>query len=134
MADMQAHGNCNRGDQFQQSERRLAAGFAASQALWSAWGSTEVVHTLGLQGRLDQLSPVGLYNTAQRSIWNTVREDRVQQHNLSLWAQTEVHWTPTLRSITGLRADTYHFQVQSMQNANTGQRSAQRLSPKLALI
>jgi len=137
MADLQAQGNCNRGDQFQQSERRRAAGFGASHALGSTWGEREVIHTLGVQGRQDQLSPVGLYNATQREIWNTVREDRIEQRNLSLWAQTEVHWTQTLRSITGLRADAYHFRVNAMnasEPAHSGQQSAQLLTPKLALI
>ena len=134
MANLQSQGNCEAGDQFQQSERRKAAGFAASHALWSNWGEREVIHTLGVQGRQDQLSPVGLYNTTQREIWNTVREDRIQQRSLALWAQTEVRWTQSLRSITGLRADAHHFQVNSSQPANSGQQNAQLLSPKLALI
>jgi outer membrane receptor protein involved in Fe transport len=134
MADMRANGNCNRGDQFQQSERRRAAGFGASRTLWSSWESREVIHTLGVQGRQDQLSPVGLYNTTQREIWNTVREDRIQQRSLALWAQTEVRWTQSLRSITGLRSDVYHFQVHSSLPANAGQQSTQLLTPKLALI
>ena len=134
MANLQSQGNCEAGDQFQQSERRRAAGFAASHTLWSSWGVREVIHTLGVQGRQDQLSPVGLYNTTQREIWNTVREDRIQQRSLALWAQTEVRWTQSLRSITGLRADAHHFQVHSSQPANSGQQNAQLLSPKLALI
>jgi outer membrane receptor protein involved in Fe transport len=141
MADLQAHGNCNKGDQFQQSERRRAAGFSSSHALWSHWGQREVIHTLGVQARQDQLSPVGLYNTSQRDIWNTVREDRIQQGSVSLWAQTEVQWTPILRSITGLRADAYNFKVQALnasESANSGglsgQKNAQLLTPKLALI
>ena len=137
MADIQAQGNCNRGDQFQQSERRRAAGFAASQALGSHWGEREVIHTLGVQGRQDHLSPVGLFNTTQREVWNRVREDRIAQRSLSLWAQTEVHWTPTLRSITGLRADAYHFKVHAVKASeptHPGQPSAQMVTPKLALI
>lgn len=134
MNDLQASGSCHRGDQFQQSERRRAAGLAASHDIWSQWGTRDVIHSLGMQARHDQLSPVGLYNTRQRQIWNTVREDRVQQSSLALWAQSELHWTPRWRSITGLRADAYQFRVQSQTAANAGAHSAQLLSPKAALI
>ena len=134
MADIQATGQCHTGDQFQQSERRRAAGFAASHATLSSWGQREVTHTLGVQGRQDQLGPIGLYNTRQRVVWNTVREDQVLQRSLALWAQTEVHWSPTWRSITGLRVDADQFQVNGNLPAHSGHRSAQIVTPKLAVM
>jgi hypothetical protein len=134
LADMQAHGNCNTGDQFKQTERRLAAGFAASHALLSTWNDHDISHTWGVQGRQDQLSPVGLYNTRQREIWHTVREDQVTQRSLSVWAQTEIHWTNRLRTITGLRGDAYQFKVNASLPANSGQQSANLVTPKLAVI
>ncbi len=126
--------NCDTGDQFKQSERRLAAGFAASHGWASTWAMRDVTHTAGVQGRQDQLSPVGLYNSRQREVSNTVREDRVQQRSLSMWAQSEVQWTPQLRSITGLRADAYDFKVQANLPVNSGRSSNALLSPKAALI
>ena len=134
MADMQAHNNCNTGDQFKQTERRLAGGFAASHSLLSTWGQRDLIHTFGVQGRQDQLSPVGLYNTSQRVTWNTVREDQINQRSLSVWAQTEIRWTDTLRTITGLRGDSFDFHVKASLPANSGQQSAQMVTPKLALI
>lgn len=134
LADIQAHGNCNTGDQFKQTERRLAAGFAASHALLTAWDGRDVSHTVGFQGRQDQLSPVGLYNTRQRETWNTVREDQVTQRSLSVWAQTEIHWTDRLRTITGLRGDAYQFKVNASWPAHSGQQSANLVTPKLAMI
>lgn len=134
LADMQANNNCNTGDQFKQTERRLAGGFAASHTVLSTWGQRDMTHTFGVQGRQDQLSPVGLFNTQQRETWNTVRQDRIQQRSLSLWAQTEIRWTDTLRTITGLRGDSFDFRVNSSLPANSGQQSAQMVTPKLALI
>ena len=132
--DIASTGSCNRGDQFQQSERRRAAGFAASHAQVGQLGGMEAIHTIGLQGRVDHLSPVGLYNSQNRVVWNTVREDRVRQNSLGLWGQTELRFTPWLRSVAGLRGDVYQFRVNSSLAQNSGRASDQMLSPKLALI
>ncbi|MFN7713821.1 MAG: TonB-dependent receptor [Curvibacter sp.] len=132
--DIARSGNCNTGDQFQQSERRRAAGFAASQAQLGQVAGLEALHTWGVQGRADQLSPVALYNSRQRQVWNTVRVDRVRQASLGLWAQSELRFTPRLRAIAGLRGDVYQFQVDSSLVQNSGRAGDQMLSPKLALI
>lgn len=132
--DIASTGTCNTGDQFQQSERRRAAGFAASHAQLGTLGGYEAIHTVGVQGRADQLSPVGLYNSQSRRVWNTVREDRVRQTSLGLWAQSELRLTPWLRSIAGLRGDFYQFRVNASLPQNSGRASDQMLSPKLALI
>lgn len=132
--DIARTGTCNTGDQFQQSERRRAAGFAASHAQVGTLGGYEAIHTVGVQGRADQLSPVGLYNSQNRTVWNRVREDRVRQTSLGLWAQSELRFTPWLRSIAGLRGDFYQFRVNASLPQNSGRASDQMLSPKLALV
>lgn len=132
--DFAAKGNCNTGDQFMQSEQRQAAGFAASQNLYQRWGAREVVNSFGTQGRIDMISPIGLYGTSARTVWKTVREDQVNQRSFALWAQSEVRWTPWLRTITGLRADAYDFHVDSSMNANSGTATDQLVTPKLALV
>ncbi len=132
--DQAANGNCDTGDQFKQAERRQAGGFAASQALFQQWGGREVVNSFGVQGRIDHLSPVGLYSTSRRTVWKTVREDQVRQQSLALWAQSEWRWNGWLRSIVGLRGDAYDFKVDASLPENTGRSHDQMLTPKLALI
>jgi hypothetical protein len=132
--DIARTGNCNTGDQFQQSERRRAAGFAASHAQAGQVAGMEALHSWGVQGRADQLSPVALYNSRNRQIWNTVRADRVRQASLGLWAQSELRVTPWLRGIAGLRGDVYQFQVDASLPQNSGRAADQMLSPKLAFI
>lgn len=132
--DMATNGNCATGDQFKQSERRQAGGFAVSQVRYGQWGGFAVANSFGLQGRLDHLDPVGLYQTRQRTVWNTVREDRVTQRSLALWAQNETQWTSWFRSIQGVRADAYHFSVDSSLAANSGKADASLLTPKLSLV
>jgi outer membrane receptor protein involved in Fe transport len=132
--DVAANGNCDTGDQFKQSERRQAGGFAASHTLYDRWGNFDVSNAFGVQGRIDRLRPVGLYNTSQRNTWNTVREDNVTQRSLALWAQNELRWTSWLRSITGLRGDAYDFTVDSNLSANSGKASDQMVTPKFSLV
>ena len=132
--DYASNGNCDTGDQFKQAERRTAGGFAASQAFYDKWGGFEVENSFGVQGRIDRLSPVGLYATSGRQTVGTVREDRVTQRSLGIWAQNETRWTDWFRSVQGLRADTYDFSVSSDLPANSGQADDQMVTPKLALI
>jgi outer membrane receptor protein involved in Fe transport len=63
-----------------------------------------------------------------------VREDRVTQRSLGLWAQNEMRWTEWFRSVQGLRADTYDFTVDASLVANSGKASDQMVTPKLSLI
>jgi outer membrane receptor protein involved in Fe transport len=132
--DLAATGTCATGDQFKQSERRQAAGFSASHTLYERWGDFDVVNAFGLQGRVDRIRPVGLYNTSARTTWNTVREDNVTQRSLSLWGQNEIRWTPWFRSIAGLRGEAYDFTVDASLPANSGSANDQMLMPKLSLV
>ncbi len=132
--DMATNGSCERGDQFKQGERRRAAGMAAAQTFFGNWSGLEVSNAFGLQGRVDRIPSLALYNTVQRQVWNTVREDAVVQKSISLWYQNEIRWTPWLRSVLGLRGDAYGFQVESNLAANSGHASDRMLTPKAALI
>jgi outer membrane receptor protein involved in Fe transport len=132
--DFATNGNCALGDQFKQGERRQAGGFALTQTFFAHWGKLDVTNTIGLQGRLDRLNPVGLYATSRRDTVATVREDKVSQRSLAFWAQNEIRWTSWFRSIQGLRGDAYDFTVDASLPANSGTASDQMLTPKLALI
>jgi len=132
--DLANTATCNTGDQFKQAESRRAGGFDLSHALYDRWGERELTHSFGIGGRSDRLRPVGLYNTRQRTNWNTVREDSVSQRSLNLWAQSEIRWTPWLRTIAGLRGDAYDFRVDSNIAANSGKASDAIVTPKFSLI
>ncbi|NTV68862.1 MAG: TonB-dependent receptor [Azonexaceae bacterium] len=125
---------CPPGDQFKQAERRLAGGMAASHAMFDRWGSFDVINSFGFQTRADRLHPVGLYATSERQTVSTVREDRVTQRSLGLWAQNETRWTDWFRSVQGLRADAYDFTVDSNIAANSGKADDHMVTPKLSLI
>jgi hypothetical protein len=53
-----------------------------------------------VQFRRDRLAPVSLYHTEGRRRLSTTREDRVGQTMTGVYAQTEIEWTRTLRTMT----------------------------------
>lgn len=126
--------NCTTGDQFMQREQRQAMGLSLSQSVPLQWGNKVVDNSYGLQVRQDQIAPIGLYATRAREVLSTVRQDQVWQRSTAVWFQNDVRWLPWLRSIAGLRADAYQFDVQSSLYEHSGQSSAQRVSPKLGLV
>lgn len=133
------------GDQFAQEERRTTLGFDASRAWFGKWGGRETETTIGLQSRHDNIKPVALYRSvgglradkvdADRNLEPAiVREDRVKQSSLALYAQNSLQWLPWLRSVAGLRADFYRFDVSSSVAANSGKVNDHIVNPKLSLI
>ena len=135
---IEATGNCSLSDQFKQAEKRKAFGFGISEARYSQLSvfnkTYETAFSFGIDGRFDNINPVGLYQTTNRKINKTVREDTVKQNSISIWAQNETRWTPSFRSVLGARADAYQFDVRSNVAANSGKSSDQKVSPKLSLI
>jgi hypothetical protein len=120
------------GDQFEQAERRTAAG---GRVTYRRLGHVFQRHTesaVGVQVRQDWLEPVGLYHTAARQRLSTTRQDQVGQTMTGVFAQSEVEWTRTLRTTVGLRADLYRFDVTSNQPLNSGSGSDALVSPKFS--
>jgi len=122
-------------DQFAQTDSRTVLGTKASRTWFSQPGDPQTWrNTLGLQLRQDQIR-VGLYDTVQRQIQATVRDDSVRQTLAGVFAENEMGWTPWLRTVTGLRADQFNARVNShAQGDNSGVSSAFLLSPKFSVI
>jgi outer membrane receptor protein involved in Fe transport len=133
-ADFDATGSCDNGDQFKQKDRRRAGGFDLGHTVYGRWGAFDVENTIGADGRLDRIRPVGLYSTTARTVTAVTREDEVSQRSLALYVQNQTYWLPWLRTQLGLRADHYRFDVDSNVPENSGKRSDHMLSPKFAAI
>jgi outer membrane receptor protein involved in Fe transport len=121
-------------DQFNQRERRDMIGANASQSWRAALGDLPMRNRVGVQVRHDRLAPVGLYETDARVRTATVREDRVCETSVGVFAESTVQWTPWLRSIAGLRYDTYRFGIDSSIDGNSGRARDGIVSPKLSLV
>jgi outer membrane receptor protein involved in Fe transport len=122
------------GDQFEQADLRQAWGAIASRSVPGQWQGRGTVTTLGVQARQDRIEPVGLYLTTARARYATVREDQVNQSSVALYAENLLYWTPRLRTIVGLRADAYRFDIASDTPANSGAASDRVVSPKFAVV
>lgn len=89
--------------------------------------------TVGFQNRYDDID-VGLYLTEQRAVFDTVRDDNVEQSLNSLYASLHHQWTDRFRSVAAVRADHYTFDVDTGITANSGAGSDTMISPKLNLV
>jgi hypothetical protein len=122
------------GDQFSQQDKRSVYGVNASHAVEHRLGDLPAKTEVGLQLRHDRIR-VGLFDTVERRITATTREDDVRETQLGVYGQTSVELTPWLRTVVGLRADQAQFKVDALTHAaNSGSSSAHLFSPKFALI
>lgn len=134
MNDLAQSGQCQQGDQFKQAEKRKAFGAALSHTRINTWFDREHHVSMGVQLRQDQIRPAGLYKSKKRDVTGVIRQDDVKQSSLGIWTQSELHWSSTLRSVVGMRADNFQFDVQSNVSANSGKTHDSMVSPKMALI
>ena len=89
---------------------------------------------MGWDIRQDRIAPVGLYHTERRVRLDTVREDNVRETSYSMWLENQAQWTPWLRSIVGLRGESFDFAVDSNIAQNSGSRTAGLGLPKISLL
>ena len=76
----------------------------------------------------------GLLSTRARETLSTTRRDHIVETSAGAWFQNATEWTQTFRTVAGLRADTYRFDVTSDLAANSGMANTTKFSPKLDLI
>jgi hypothetical protein len=122
------------GDQFEQAERRTAAGGRITYRRLGRIFGRHAESAVGAQVRQDWLAPVGLYKTARTRRLSATREDRVSQTMTGTYAQTEIEWARAFRTTLGLRADAYRFDIASSQPLNSGHGAKGLLSPKFAAV
>jgi outer membrane receptor protein involved in Fe transport len=121
--------NPERGDQFQQADHRFVTGGKVSHTRAGRLAGREMRNTFGVQTRTDSVT-VGLFHTEARQVFEAVREDQVFQASGALYAQNEIAWTPWLRTLAGIRGDSYRFNVEANDPRNSGTRWAGIVSPK----
>jgi hypothetical protein len=121
------------GDQFEQEDRRWVIGLEGGHQWRSQWAGRFAETRVGAGLRRDAIGAVGLYTNRDRVRLSTTRLDEVGETSLFAYAENTYEWSPHLRSTVGLRADYYAFDVTSDLVANSGERSAGLMSPKLGL-
>ena len=122
------------GDQFEQVDRRTVFGVNGAHTFLGKLAGRDTENTLGFSLRNDRIKAVGLYLTSDRQRLNTVREDRVNQTSLGLYAENQTQWHEKFRTIAGWRHDFYNFDVASDRPENSGNVGKAIGGPKVALI
>ncbi len=121
------------GDQFNQPDRRTMTGLNVRHAWADELFGQAVENQVGVQLQNDNIFNA-LRSTKARQVLSTTREDHIVERSVGLWFDSAVRWTPHFRTVAGLRADSYQFDVGSDLAANSGKRNASIVSPKLNLI
>jgi hypothetical protein len=136
----------NRGDQFEQKDKRWVAGLDARHTTFSQWLGRKMSNTFGLQVRNDWIHN-GLFQAENRvrvdktdsdtgtTLPATTEADRFTDTQASFYAENRIQWTGKFRSVAGIRGDLEHFDVASLVTpANSGTATKLLPSPKLSLI
>ena len=122
------------GDQFEQADRRVAAGGRLVHRRLGRFARWNVENAVGGELRHDAIGVVGLYKTVARQRMATIREDEVGQTSASAFAQSEIEWNRRLRTMVGVRGDLYRFDVRASDPRNSGDATAGVLSPKVSAV
>ena len=121
------------GDQMEQMERRWFEGTSGHWTWIRRSANVDVSWEAGWDARLDQIDPLGLFSTAERTRLAPVSLDKVFQANGALWGQVGTRFTPWFRALLGLRGTAYYFDVKSNNPLNSGTATAGLLLPKATL-
>jgi len=122
------------GDQFEQFEQRQYYGGTLGYEMPAPVFGRKGTLTTGLQIRYDDIQPVALYLTEDRTRHSTVREDDVEQVSYGLYASHDVVWADWFRTVVGLRFDEFNFDVASSLPENSGDADDSIVSPKLTMV
>jgi hypothetical protein len=122
------------GDQFSQPDRRVTTGVDGTHT-WHVHRGEQVSSdlTVGLQLQNDNIFN-GLHDTRARQRLSTVREDHVVETSAALFVESATRWSEALRTIAGVRASGYRFDVRSDRLENSGRARDTLVSPSLNVV
>ena len=137
------------GDQFEQQDRREAAGLDAHHTRFNQWFQHDVENTFGVQVRNDWIQN-GLYQTEDRVRVAKLDTDtgglpavlpaatdvnHLTDTQVGFYVENKIQWAEKIRSVAALRGDLDYFDVTSLTNpTNSGTAATLLPSPKLSLI
>ena len=136
----------NRGNQFEQADRRWVAGLHAHHTIYGEFLGRKVENTLGLHVRNDWIHN-GLFQSEDRvrvdktdtgtgnTLPATTQEDRFTDTQVGFYAENRIQWASKFRSVLALRGDVQRFDVTSLVTAaNSGVASKVLPSPKASFV
>jgi hypothetical protein len=122
------------GDQFEQFERRWTNGAKLThRRLGRLAGDRHTETAFGVDLRNDNVGgPLGLYHTRETERLETIRAEEANQTSVGLFVNSEIEWAPKFRATLGLRGDVYHWNVESINPLNSGDKTSGIASPKIS--
>lgn len=121
------------GDQFEQLDQRTTEGLKLEHQWAARLFGREIESTVGLQARNDNIHN-GIFHTRDQVELSVTRDDRIEETSVGPFAQARVRWNSWLRTVAGLRADYFRFNVDSDLKANSGLKNSVIASPKLSFL
>jgi outer membrane cobalamin receptor len=122
------------GDQFAQPDRRVTSGLDATHTWHLHRGETMASDlTVGARAQNDNIFN-GLYDTRARQKIATTREDHIVETSGGVFIESATRWSEAVRTVAGVRADRYRFDVASDLAANSGRANDTQVSPSFSLI
>ena len=131
-----------RSDQFNQFDNRTTYGAGVTHTVFENLSFIRSQLDMGLDYRVDDVKPAGLYETIARERLATRNEDNFEQQNLGLFLSQQVMPVSWLTLTGGLRYDTFDVDLNGQfdddENLSTpnilrsGTRSDSLVSPKFA--
>jgi outer membrane receptor protein involved in Fe transport len=128
------------GDQINQTDERVFAGFRASQRWLRTMSSVVFDTSVGAQVRTDRIE-TGLYHSVARKRIGRVVDADIGEGSLAVFAQEDTSWTRWMRSVVGIRSDFFGFDVTNRLEPldptaprTSGVLKALRTSPKASLV
>jgi hypothetical protein len=120
-------------DEILQRDRRTVTGAKLSHTFFNDWAGHASQAKVGLDVRADFVH-AGLFGTEERQVYSTVRKDSLSTTGISPWAEEKFSWTDWLRSVVGLRADLYAFDVHNQAGGISQSTVRAVASPKASLV
>ncbi|MEM9421779.1 MAG: TonB-dependent receptor [Pseudomonadota bacterium] len=123
--------NVTDGDEFEQRDRRWVYG---GELTHNRSITDRLSLRAGAELRYDDITDLGLFNTAGRERLSTVRSDKVEEFSFAVWTEVQAELTDRLRANIGLRSSWYDADVNALNlPANSGDADDTLLSPTASL-
>jgi hypothetical protein len=121
-------------------DRRKVTGANLEHTIESKILSKDMSNTIGVHFRQDDIKQVGLFRTANRvrntaiGEGGTLSSGSVKDRSYSIFARNTTEWTPSFRTVTGVRGGYFDFDVCSTLPENSGRSKSYLWSPKYSAI
>jgi len=128
------------GDMIEQTDARTVSGVSGNYRFAERLAGISFDTDIGVQVRNDIIDN-GLFYSRERERLSSELDDTVREGSLAVYAKEDITWTRWLRTVAGVRADYFGFQVDdqleeltTVGTKTSGVRQAALVSPKATIV